>query len=389
MNRKKLLYIVRPQVGGMSGHLRTLLTYFPGRWDVSLAAPSAILDPGGNAAGTTKFFQLSLQGHFSPASDFAVFRQLVRIGREENIDLFHAHGYKSALVALPAAKVCRRPVLLTVHNSLFYPQKSILPESYFNRALKQLDPLVTRYITVSGYLCRELVGRGIHAGKIVTIYNGIDTDKFRADISIEEAASGEKSQEKLAPLFSSPGPRVGTVGRLISHKGLDIFIRAAARVAPQHPTAHFFIVGKGPERAELENLRDLLGLQGRLFFLGEISQMPAFLSSLDLFVLASRSEGLSISLLEAGSLGLPMIASAVGGIPEIIQHGRTGLLFPVEDTAALAENISWLIGEPQRRQKLGLEAAKEIRARFTEEKMLKETEKIYEECAAAAEKVAL
>lgn len=381
MIRKKLLYIVRPQVGGMSGHLRTLLAHFSERWGVCLAAPSELCNPGGKPAGTTKFFQLPLQGHFSPAGDIAVFRQLVRIGREEKIDLFHAHGYKAAVVALPAAKICRRPVLLTVHNSLFYSQKSILPESYFNLALQRLDALVTRYITVSEYLCRELVGRGIQAGKIVTIYNGIDTHKFQPGIAWELTGDGERSRE-LDPLLSSPGPRVGTVGRLISHKGLDIFIRAAAKVAHQHPAARFFIVGKGPERVALENLRNLLGLQGRLFFLGEISRMPIFLSSLDLFVLASRSEGLSLALLEAGSLGLPLIASAVGGIPEIIQHGRTGLLFPVEDAAALAENISWLLSEPQRRQQLGLEAAAEIRARFTEEKMLKKTEKVYAECIA-------
>ncbi len=107
--------------------------------------------------------------------------------------------------------------------------------------------------------------------------------------------------------------------------------------------------------------------------------MPVYLSSLDLYVQPSRSEGLSLSLLEAGAAGLPLIASAVGGIPEIIRHGKTGILVPAEDVVALEKAISWLISQPESREKLGLGAAVDVKSRFAEEKMLKETEKVYEE----------
>jgi glycosyltransferase involved in cell wall biosynthesis len=107
--------------------------------------------------------------------------------------------------------------------------------------------------------------------------------------------------------------------------------------------------------------------------------MASFLAGLDIFVLASRSEGLSITLLEAGCAGLPLIASATGGIPEIVRDGKTGILVPSEDELSLAEAIIFLIEDPKKRKHLGDEAAGDIRKRFSEDDMLKETEKVYDE----------
>jgi glycosyltransferase involved in cell wall biosynthesis len=329
-------------------------------------------------AGVVKYVKLSLPGHAAPLRDLAVLIKLVGICRQEKAGLVHVHGYKAALVTLPAARLFGCPVLVTVHNSLLYPDKSILPESCFHRVLKGLDPLVARYITVSEALRQELAGRGINPGKIATIYNGIDTRKFALNM-FNSKAWNKEGKEELSPLLGFPGLKVGTAGRLVFHKGLDLFIRAAARVAQHYPDVRFFIAGEGPERAKLESLCDILGMREKVFFLGHVSQIPAYLSCLDLFVLPSRNEGLSLSLLEAGATGLPLIASAVGGIPEIIRHGKTGLLVPAEDVIALEKAMSWLISQPQNRKKLGLEAAGDIRSRFAEENMLKETEKIYEE----------
>jgi glycosyltransferase involved in cell wall biosynthesis len=119
----------------------------------------------------------------------------------------------------------------------------------------------------------------------------------------------------------------------------------------------FILPVKGPERGRLEYLRDLLGLQEKVFFLGEYRKNGSFLAGLDIFVLASRSEGLSIALLEAGCAGLPLIASATGGIPEIVRDGETGILVPSEDELSLAEAIIFLIEDPKKRKNLGDEAA--------------------------------
>ena len=377
MIRKKLLYVVRPQTGGMAGHLQTLITHFSREWDICIAAPPAVLNSTDGITGGVKYIKLSLPGHVAPLRDAAVLLQLAGICRQERASLVHAHGYKAALVALPAARLFGCPVLVTVHNSLLYPDKSILPESYFSRFLKRMDFLVARYIAVSEALRQELADRGINPEKIVTIYNGIDTRKFAVNMPGEKARC--RKGEGMPSLLNFSGLKVGTAGRLVFHKGFDLFIRAAARVAQHYPDVRFFIAGEGPERAKLESLCEILNMRSKLFFLGHVSRMPVYLSSLDLYVQPSRSEGLSLSLLEAGAAGLPLIASAVGGIPEIIQHGKTGILVPAEDVVALEKAISWLISQPESREKLGLGAAVDVKSRFAEEKMLKETEKVYEE----------
>lgn len=380
-----MLYVARPQTGGMTGHLRTLIAHFSREWDVCVAAPSELLMPADIGKGTVKYFRLSLPGDVAPLRDFAVFLRLAKICRQERATLVHAHGFKAAVVTLPVARMLGCPVLVTVHNSLLYPGKSVLPESCFHRVLRGLDPLVTNYIAVSGALRQELEALGINPVKIVTIYNGIDAGKFikTAVDSIDsikiEGKGGKEGQEKLPFLSGFPGLKVGAAGRLVFHKGFDLFIRAAARVAQRYAEVYFFIAGEGPERPKLENLCAILGMRERIFFLGHVSLMPEYLSSLDIFVQPSRSEGLSLSLLEAGAAGLPLIASAVGGIPEIIRHGETGILVPAEDVPALEKAISWLVSQPPSREKLGEKVAADIKKRFGKERMLKETERVYEE----------
>lgn len=375
-----MLYVSGPQAGGMSRHLNALLGHFCRDWDVAVASPF-VTGKGpwqnGEAAAAPKYFPLPLSGGSAPLGDGAVFMKLARICRSERVDLVHAHGYKAALVALPAARLSRCPALVTVHNFLAYPDISVLPESFFGRAVKAMDFLASHYIAVSEALRKELVAKGIECSKIARIYNGITPWNGERD----DGRGGGGKGGGIDPLIGCRGLKVGTAGRLVPQKGMDIFIRAAAGAASRFPDARFFIAGEGPERVALERLRDELGMKERLFFLGHVPEMQPFYSALDLFVLASRSEGLSFTLLEAAAAGLPVIAAASGGIPEIIENGRNGLLFPVEDAPSLARAMLWLLGQPERREKLGCEASRDICRRFTEEKMLNETEEVYEKLA--------
>ena len=167
--------------------------------------------------------------------------------------------------------------------------------------------------------------------------------------------------------------KVGTAGRLVSHKG-RYFLKAAGR---QYPCDRmFFIAGEGPKGGWIPSGPAWFTEK---VFLGNIEQMASFLAGLDIFVLASRSEGLSITLLEAGCAGLPLIASDTGGIPEIVRDGETGILVPPEDELSFAEAIISLIEDPNKRKHLGDEVAGDIRKRFNEDNMLKETEKVYDE----------
>lgn len=388
-----MLYVARPQSGGMLKHLCVLAAYFSARWDVSIAAPPTVLTQVYRDDGTLKYFNLPLAGYTAPLRDIAASLQLVKICRREKIDLLHAHGFKAAFVALAAAKICRVPLLVTVHNFLLHPEKSIFPAEYYHRALRIADPLVTGYITVSEALRQELADRSIDRDKIIRIYNGINFREFEpvkiiagipADRGDPESVNEEGLHYSGIIHSNTLGPaedvlKVGTAGRLVSQKGIDIFIKAAGKIVSLYDRVCFYIAGEGPEGSRLEYLRDLLGLQEKVFFLGNIEQMASFLAGLDIFVLASRSEGLSIALLEAGCAGLPLIASATGGIPEIVRDGKTGILVPSEDELSLAEAIIFLIEDPKKRKHLGDEAAGDIRKRFSEDDMLKETEKVYDE----------
>ncbi len=388
-----MLYVARPQSGGMLKHLRVLAAYFSAGWDVSIAAPPTVLSQVYRDDGTLKYFNLPLAGSTAPLRDITASLQLVKICRREKIDLLHAHGFKAAFVALAAAKICRVPLLVTVHNFLLHPEKSIFPAEYYHRALRIADPLVAGYITVSEALRRELAGRGIDPAKIIRIYNGINFHEFepvKIIAGIPADRGDPKSGNEKGLVYSDiihgnilcPAGdilKVGTAGRLVSQKGIDIFVKAAGRIVSRYDRVCFYIAGEGPERSRLEFLRDLLGLQEKVFFLGDVKQMRSFLKDLDIFVLASRSEGLSIALLEAGCAGLPLIASATGGIPEIVRDGETGILVPAEDELSLAEAIIFLLEDSEKRKNLGDEAARDIRKRFNEDNMLIETEKVYNE----------
>ncbi|MEW5921343.1 MAG: glycosyltransferase family 4 protein [Bacillota bacterium] len=370
MSRKKILYVTALYDGGIGRHVEALLAYFSREYEVALASPNPPPLPDGERYRIA-YYNLLLGGRNVPFWDGGAMLRLVQLCREFQPALVHAHGFKASMLALPAAALCRCPAIVTVHNFPAYPAKSFLPESFFNGALRRFDPLVSRYITVSEALRHFLINCGIDAARIKTIYNGVP---------------GVFGEPGFVPAtmrtFRPPAIiHIGTAGRLVPQKGMDIFIQAAAKLASKYLRGRllFFIAGEGPERENLEKLRNNLELCDLLFFKGKIHNMDAFFSGLDIFVLASRSEGLSFSLLEAAAARLPLVAAASGGIPEIISHGKTGLLVPPEDSEALAWVLGRLVDEPQTRIKLGTAALEEVKRRFTEKKMLAQTSSLYKE----------
>ncbi len=377
MFRKKILYVTAHYDGGIGRHLAALLNHFSQNHEVILASPQPPPVSGGTGSDIT-YYRLPLDGRGALSRDGSAMMRLAGLCRHVQPGLIHAHGFKAAMLTLPASAIYRYPVVVTVHNFLAYPAKSFFPESFFNGALRRIDSLMSRYITVSDALRRFLIDCGIEPARIKTIYNGVP------------GVFGEPGFVSLMRGYLKPPPwekktagseviHIGTVGRLVPQKGMDIFIQAAARLASTCPRGRlrFYIAGDGPERERLEKLSHSLGLQDLVTFKGKILNMDAFLSALDIFVLASRSEGLSYSLLEAAAAQLPIVAAASGGIPEIITHGKTGLLVPPDNSTALAWAIARLVVQPQIRIKLGTAAVEEVKRRFTEQKMLAQTTSLY------------
>jgi len=238
-----------------------------------------------------------------------------------------------------------------------------------NRLRRLFSPLVTRFVTVSDDLRRWLVEDvRLPAAKVTTIHNGVDSERFGS-------AGRAEARESLG--FPADAPVVGTVGRLDPVKDHLGLVRAFAALAPSHPDARLVIAGDGPCRDELATLVQSLGLRARVHLLGERRDIPQVLAALDLFVLPSIAEGMSNTILEAMATGLPVVATRVGGNPELVEDGVTGRLVPVRDHQALVTAIAAYLDDPLVRGLHGKASAERIRQHFSIEQMRRQYEELY------------
>src|SRR3989338_7002202 len=171
--------------------------------------------------------------------------------------------------------------------------------------------------------------------------------------------------------------KVGTITELHRIKGLDVLLTAWSKFVKNHP-AQLVIIGEGEERQNLQNMAKKLGISGRVVFKGFVNNARLLLSNFDIFCMPSRSEGMPYALLEAGVAGLPVIATSVGGIPEVIESGIYGVLVPAEDTEALLSTLILLAEDTVLRQRLGGELKKTGGAKFSFDRMVHDTLRVYE-----------
>jgi len=193
--------------------------------------------------------------------------------------------------------------------------------------------------------------------------------------AVTPAPARSSSLADLLPL--PPGPKVGVIARLQPEKGVEGFVRAAKSILAAYPQASCLILGDGPLRPDLEWLARHLGIAGSLHFLGFRTDARAFLPDLDVLAVPSLTEGGPLVILEAMAAGVPVVASAVGGIPEQVRHNEEGLLVPAGDTLALAEAILSLLQNPQRARVLGEAGRRRSLDRYQYDSMLNRVEEVY------------
>ncbi len=304
--------------------------------------------------------------------DPVAFQKLLRLLRTQHIDLIHAQLQDSTVLAVAAHKLTGIPVVVTRHLIGDDHLGGGANRNWRQRMRNDLEKLsvrsgVARVITVSNATRDNYADlTGLPLSRFRTIYNGIDLDRF------EPAADKTSRRQELG--LPTDGALVTMVGVLRPGKGHEVAIEAARHL----PGAHFLLVGDGePEyRARLEDQARLL--THRVHFLGQRMDVAAILSASDIFVLPSDSEALPTVLIEAGASALPVVASHVGGVPEIIEDGITGILIPPQDPQALANAVKRLICDPSLVRRMGDQAYQRVHARFTLSSQTRELIDLYE-----------
>jgi glycosyltransferase involved in cell wall biosynthesis len=234
-----------------------------------------------------------------------------------------------------------------------------------------INPFVDRVTAVCPAVATATRGeRGLRNGQIVTIPNGVDLTRFDPE---RHSRAEARHRWGLRPEQEA----VGAIGNLLPAKGHADLLKAAALVVAQRPDTHFFLVGDGPLRPDLEALADQLGIRGRVVFTGPLQDVSSVLAMLDVVVLPSHHEGLSNVLLESMAMARPVVATAAGGNPDVVRDGVNGRLVPTRDPQALAAAILALLEDSPAAASLGREARRLVGREFSLERMVAGYEVFY------------
>jgi glycosyltransferase involved in cell wall biosynthesis len=288
--------------------------------------------------------------------------------RAKKIDVAHSFDFYTNLMLVPLARLARVPLIVGSHRQL----GDLLTPMQF-RAQVEAFRFCDRVVCNSKAAAGRLSQHGVPAQKLVIIPNGLANEAFEPAQPVLPRANGVV--------------RVGMIARMNSpYKKQDTFLRAAARVRQQCPEAEFVLVGDGQYRPQFEELAATLGLGSRVKFLGERNDIPAVLAGHDITAVPSASESLPNIILESMAAGVAVVASRVGGIPEIVEHEKTGLLTAPDNDLELASAIERFIKEPSLRTKCAQRAREYAASHFNWDQVSEQYEKLYRDLTAKGKK---
>lgn len=294
-----------------------------------------------------------------------LFLRLVRFLRREQIQIVHAFDFYTSVFVVPAARIAGVPVVLASRRELLN-----LRSPWQQRAIRVACGLATGVVVNSRAACRDLVGlESGSGGRIEVLPNCINLQEFEPKLS-----PGEVRRE----LGLSPRSIViGALGNLRPEKDLETFLLAARDILNAIPSAEFLVIGDGPARDSLKRLASDLCLSESVHFLSDRSDVPDLVAALDILVMSSYTESFPNAILEAMALGKPVVATNVGGIPELVDEGETGFLVPPRDPKALADRVLYLCRDSARRLQMGRAARMRVESDFTVQEVTARLEGIY------------
>ena len=298
--------------------------------------------------------------------DLASVRKIRAYIKSIKPDIIHIHGTRAGVLGRLAAINLGIPVIYTEHlwTKNFRLDSRILTFlHYFSNWA--LDMVTSLNIAVSGAVKDFLVTSHIsYPEKVVVIYNGISEVKEQAQV-----------------LEDTKDIKIATVGTLNAQKGMQYLIQSMPKVLKEFPGVSLEIIGSGPYKRKLEKMVKKLKLGKCIKFAGFLPDISIYLAKFDLYVQPSLSESFGLAIVQAMSVGLPVVATETGGIPEVVTTGKTGILVPSKDSKALSSAILEIIRDPKMAQKMGETGRKDARLKFNLDDMITELEQIYEEMA--------
>jgi len=340
------LLITLAETGGAQTYVAALLPALTTEYDVTVAAHGeGFLADATRAAGARYVSLRHVRRPLHPVRDLLGLVELIRLFRRLRPALVHANSSKAGILGRLAAAATGVPArLFTVHGWAFKADNGLAARAYL-WADRLMSPLTTTTICVADSELRAgLKARTCRSGRTVVIHNGVE-------LTVPPRAH---AAAKPVTLLS--------VGRLRAPKDFLTLVRAVARLEPG--SFRLCIAGDGPNRQAVAEEVRRLGLDGAVALLGARRDIDTLLGAADLFVLSSTSEGFPMSVLEAMAAGLPVVASAVGGVPEVVD-ASTGALVPPHDPAALASALAPLVADPALRQRLGAAARRRVERDFS------------------------
>ncbi|MBN1348687.1 glycosyltransferase [candidate division KSB1 bacterium] len=287
--------------------------------------------------------------------------KLRTILRKEAIDIIHTRDWAATFYGTLAAKLTGVRVIADIRGRI---------PPVEGQKLKKFSHFISAIVAVSNDIKTLLSSEyGLISSKITTIHNGIDISRYNG--------AGEHRDCRAEFGFAPDDFIIGTIGRMEPVKDYGTLLTACAPPMQQNPHIRCLMVGDGSERERLQGLAAELGIDARVTFTGFREDVNPILRTMNLFLLTSISEGISNVLLEAMASGLPVIASDVGGTPEIISHEKNGILVPARNVELLSEQIRLLSEDPNRQRMLGNNARESIRSAFSFSKMIAEYSYLY------------
>lgn len=360
---RRILYICPYLgIGGTEKHLLDLVTGFGDKNQLFLLAPSG---------ETVALFQKQKIAYYpftrldqNLAKGLREFsKNLKQILSENPIDFIHIHGAAELmfLVRLFAPNYKKVPIIFTVHG--FHGE---LKNWDYWLCARLCNKFAARVITVAVAEEKILLNKGIRKDLVQTVLNGVP-DPLTAHYEISEEM--KKLENKTV---------IGAVARLETTKGVHFLLEAFAKINREYPSTHLIVIGAGSKEAELKVLAEKLDIMPWVTFTGYRQNVHQYLRYFTIFVIPSLHEAHPLVLMEAMGHGKPIVATTVGGIPEVIKDGENGLLVPPGDAGGLEKAIGRLLKDNDLQKELGENARRVYEREFTVERMLKETGRVYE-----------